>query len=355
MLIAALDLGATDKAGDGGGLRQLRFSRDGRYALAQDASEVTVLTCEPFQVLFRIPAVNATPAQFSPDSKEVTLVKSITRAGPAVLSIAHGTPQFERWSVAGQRLVASWDLPRLGCGTLAVGPDARTITCVDFEGTLRVLDQPSALTALEIGKFSPPLFFWTGQLAGAAKMAISPDGRFVVAVGLGGLGRGKVVIWDTAERADLKLRGQLGALRNAGVWNMQFAFVGTQRLVMSCGTWQKKYIVAARIASLPDGTASSVTKIPWGPELLGATDPRFLIILHPYYSQFANSYYGSYRVPYPSQGAAAVELGASEMITSQTPALDVLGNKYVAEVRPGVVGLYERGKGLQASVVLHQQ
>jgi hypothetical protein len=41
-----------------------------------------------------------------------------------------------------------------------------------------------------------------------------------------------------------------------------------------------------------------------------------------------------------------------EMITSETPALDVLGRYYVAERAGGKVGLYERGKGLQASVSL---
>jgi hypothetical protein len=35
--------------------------------------------------------------------------------------------------------------------------------------------------------------------------------------------------------------------------------------------------------------------------------------------------------------------------------IGVFGNRYVAEVRPGEVGLYERGKGLQATVVLHKK
>jgi hypothetical protein len=35
--------------------------------------------------------------------------------------------------------------------------------------------------------------------------------------------------------------------------------------------------------------------------------------------------------------------------------IGVFGNRYVAEVRPGEVGLYERRKGLQATVVLHKK
>ena len=38
---------------------------------------------------------------------------------------------------------------------------------------------------------------------------------------------------------------------------------------------------------------------------------------------------------------------------SDTPAIDVLGRYYVTEASPGVVGLYERGKGLQATLALH--
>jgi len=342
-------------------LRQLRFSWDGKYVLAQDDFEITVLTADPFAVLFRVPAGSAALAQFTPDSKEFTFISSITRADSAVINVARDAPNLQRWSVGGRRLVASMSLPRLVCRTMAVVSDARTLACVDFEGTLRVLDLASGQAGLEIRRFSGPIFFWIGLQrhdfdggAGAAKMAASPDGRFVVAVGLGGPGRGRVVVWDTTEGREVKLAGRLGALRNAAVWNMQFAFVGRQRLVMSCGTWQKQYVVAARIVSFPDGATSSTAKIPWGPELLAAADPQFLIVVHPYYSEFAASYYGSYRFPYPSEGAAAVDLATGEMIITNTPVIDVFGSRYVTEVRPGVVGLHERGRGLQASVVLRQ-
>ena len=48
-------------------LRQLRFSPNGRYVLAQDDLQVTILAVEPFAILFRIPAEDATEAQFTPD------------------------------------------------------------------------------------------------------------------------------------------------------------------------------------------------------------------------------------------------------------------------------------------------
>jgi hypothetical protein len=50
---------------------QLRFSPDGRYSLAQDVSEITVLAVTPLAKLFRISAENAGDAQFTPDSLEI--------------------------------------------------------------------------------------------------------------------------------------------------------------------------------------------------------------------------------------------------------------------------------------------
>src|SRR5580658_7212855 len=63
-------------------LRQLRFSPDGRYVLAQDNSEIAVLTVSPLAVRFRIPAELAGDAQFTPDSREVIFVGSLSRADP---------------------------------------------------------------------------------------------------------------------------------------------------------------------------------------------------------------------------------------------------------------------------------
>ncbi len=52
-------------------VRKLHFSLDGRYVLAQDDSGLTVLTVQPFAVLFRIPSENITYSGFTPDSQQV--------------------------------------------------------------------------------------------------------------------------------------------------------------------------------------------------------------------------------------------------------------------------------------------
>lgn len=56
-----------------GSLEYLQFSPDGRYLLAQDESSVFVLSSEPLGPLFRIDALNAQWAQFTPDSQSVVV------------------------------------------------------------------------------------------------------------------------------------------------------------------------------------------------------------------------------------------------------------------------------------------
>ena len=57
-------------------LTGLKFSPNGRYVLAQDDFGITVLSVQPFAVLFRIPARDAEHAGFTADSKEVVFVNA---------------------------------------------------------------------------------------------------------------------------------------------------------------------------------------------------------------------------------------------------------------------------------------
>ena len=68
IFVIALQLGLETVAGSEPSqtVRQLQFSPDGRYLLAQDDSGIIVLTIEPLRILFRIPAANATLGHFTP-------------------------------------------------------------------------------------------------------------------------------------------------------------------------------------------------------------------------------------------------------------------------------------------------
>jgi len=72
-----------------GSLEYLQFSPDGRYLLAQDESSVFVLSREPLSPLFRIDALNAQWAQFSPDSKSVV--------------VADDELRVQKWDISGKQ------------------------------------------------------------------------------------------------------------------------------------------------------------------------------------------------------------------------------------------------------------
>jgi len=130
------------------GLRQLRFSPDGRYVLAQDNSGIAVLTVSPLAVLLRIPAELAGDAQFTPDSHQIVFLKSLAPADhkPSVagqrILLARSAPRVERWNVLDGTHVDSAEIKGLNCVTHELSPDGSILACDDPEGTLHIIDVP---------------------------------------------------------------------------------------------------------------------------------------------------------------------------------------------------------------------
>ncbi len=358
-------------------LRQLRFSPDGRYVLAQDDAEITVLTAQPLAVLFRIPAHDARDVQFTPGSRQIVFISSVSHV--------------EHWSIAGHTRAAVREVPVTACGTERLSPDARFLTCVDPQGTLRLLDVATGATALERKKYGKPLVDLmgcdsVGDCSGGvvlmdpsrAREDFSPDGRFLVAApalpfGLLG-GDDLVIAWDLQTGRAMRRRGDLMLLRvgsslsyYAGRSLQYFAFAAPDRLVISYMFWAnyRDGLVTARLVAFPSGKEIARPKLPAGP-LFRAADPAFIIVRpfgplpKPHAAPDSGRGQLVFRPPSPQSGppnprSAAVEIATGEVIISETPALDVFGRYYVAEPTPGVAGLYERGKGLQASVALHKK
>jgi len=358
-------LDAANNPGAGGQLRQLRFSPDGQYLIAQDDSEIAVLAGSPLSVLFRIPAENTTLAEFTPDSREVVFISSVTQEDPTRLTIALGTPNVEHWRIHDRTRVAS--IPRSGllCGTVSLSPDGLTVACDDFGGTLRVMDAATGENVLEKPKFgryfkisrgSPtaPVGYKEIGDPGDALLEFSPDGRFLLAIPRSG--DGPAYIWDVRSKRLFKPGGALRPVN--GRFTLLFCgFVAPDRVLLAStqALAPKRYVATDKIVSVPDGRLLSTAKAPWAPEMRRAADSAFAVVVHPFYEEWVEFDRRSHRIPHRGDGAAAVELATGQMITSDTPALDVFGSRYVAEVRPGEIGLYERGKGLQATVVLHKK
>ena len=139
-----------------GPLRELRFSPDGRYVLAQDSAAITVLTVHPFEVSLRIHDSNAATAQFTPDSRDIVFLTSHSRGGAGPGMIA------ERWNVEDATRTSSKEF-FWNCGSAALSPDGETWACVDDHGTFRLLDLASGRILFEkrnLNKLGPDERGW---------------------------------------------------------------------------------------------------------------------------------------------------------------------------------------------------
>ena len=308
-----------------GSLRQLRFSPDGRYVFAQDDSEITLLTVEPFTILFRIPTRDAIEAQFTPDSRSVVFVSSSVRVDAEKIALAKSAAQVERWSLTEHTRAAATTLPSLVCGTEKLSPDGGVLACVDLKGALHFIDIASGRT----------LFAKKGL--GSPTIEFSPDGHFIIVKPQNPWEPD--LVWNVRGRSLMKLSGPLKQLKGQGS-----VFIAPDKIFISEGEDVLSPRVGnARVIAFPSGQLLSQPQVLFG-AFARATDRGFVIVHY-----FGSSLSGQNFL----NRAAAVELSTGKVFVSETPALDVFSPFVVAERKKGEVGLYEIGKAVKAAVVLH--
>jgi len=344
LLVLSMGAGAGQELhAPAGSFRQLRFSPDGRYVLAQDDVEITVLGVEHFAILFRIPAQYATDAQFTPDSGSVVFVGSAARVDSRKIALAKSAAHVEQWSIADRTRVRSTPLPAVVCGADKLSPDGGLRACLDLSGTLTFFDVASGQAVFEKKKFAPPVQIF-GRFTRAidsesASMEFSPDGHFLIV--RSDDPEGPDLAWNVREKNIVKLTGPLKQLNHHGS-----VFLTPDRIFISEGENALKPGVAnCKVIQFPSGQLLSEPKVPFG-TFSRAADPGFVVMHH-----FGSSLPGRSS---PNR-SAAVELNTGQAIISETPGLDVCGRLYVAEREKGEVGLYEFGKGLKVSCVLRGQ
>jgi hypothetical protein len=104
----------------------VRISPDGKYVLAQDDSNIYVLTRSPLKNLFRIDAPDAHTAHFTPDSTGI--VFQVVELG--------GSPRVEHWDIASQKRLEVHEIyVRRGCILSNLSPDGHTLACLSFAGS----------------------------------------------------------------------------------------------------------------------------------------------------------------------------------------------------------------------------
>lgn len=336
-------------------LRQLRFSPDGRHILAQDTSRVTVLTVQPFGVLFQAPAASAGPAKFSPDSREIVFLTP-GAAGRRLPS------HVERWSIADRARVGFIAVPDQACQSEGLSPDGRVLACVDAKGTLRLLDVASGGTIFLKKRFAR-LFVEGSESCtpvdtlsedavniqgesgsteycisaagdpGSARFDFSPDGRFLIVKPQ--YARGSAIAFDLPAGRTVRLAGRLKDLNRA-----DFTFVAPDRMVISrvhtspsLSLWNSavKSVQINALVAFPSGEAvSKLAQFPPG-TLSPAADSSFVRIL-------------------AADGTGrAIEYRAGQVIASATRALDVSANYCVTQGSNANLGLFSRSKCLQAA------
>ena len=321
----------------------MRFSPDGQYILAQEDFRITVLTQRPFRALFRIPAEGPSPAEFTPDSRQIVFVSS---AASLELASSTSLAQVERWSIADRTRIGFAEIRLHGCDSKGLSPDGLVLACVDFDGTLRLLDVASGETIFEKKRFGKPIVLWVEDQwrdpldlfprhelgdPGSAKIDFSPDGRFFLALPYDA--DGSAFAFDLTARRPIALSRHV---RGLIMWH-DFAFVAPGHLVISQVRIGPSRVTATLIA-FPSGRVLSKTKIPPGP-VFRAADARFVLVrpCGPFPRRLDSDWEHVKKT-------GACELRTGQLTLSRTPALDVFGGHFVAESATGEIGLYERGK-----------
>lgn len=167
-------------------IRNLRFSPDGNYILAQDDAGISLATRSPFAFLFYIPAPDARDAQFSPNSASVVFLTSGLRV--------------EVWNIAERKRTSVHEITfREFCLQTELSPDGNTLACLNSHFALLLFDVGTAAVLQEKKDFFIPswlefiqLFLKigadeerdAGSSSGSSQLVslkFSPDGRFFLA------------------------------------------------------------------------------------------------------------------------------------------------------------------------------
>jgi hypothetical protein len=204
-------------------IKNLKFSPDGEYSLAQDDASIFVLSNDPFEYLFRIDAPEANHAQFSPDSKKILFLTKGLRV--------------EEWNIEDEERtkVHELALPE-GCLSSALSHDGKLLACVNRQLDLSLIDVGSGTALLtEKAYFEPKNYGFDGDMLRMLvyvwteigysqwiRMAFSTDDRYFAATGAN-----MAIAINVADHAKIPLRGEL-----SGMLTANFVFLGPDRILV---------------------------------------------------------------------------------------------------------------------------
>jgi WD40 repeat protein len=221
----------------------IRVSPDGKYIIAQDDSNLFVLTRSPLKSVLRLDAPEASAAQFTPDSTGI-----VFQFAPAGSS-----PRVEHWDIASNKRLDVHEIyVRRGCLLSTLSPDGKTLACLN-QGTVNIgysLDLDLFDTASGNSFFhKKDWVFVNSQLANyfvllrvslgivaagdedlydqVSRVVFSPDGRYLVARSIT-----NTFAMDLISRTPLNLHGNVRELLDLG----RFTFLSDGRFAGVTGS-----------------------------------------------------------------------------------------------------------------------
>lgn len=187
-------------------LRNLTFSPDGKWLVAQHESDAVLLATAPLAVRLQIPTATAHRAVFSPDS--------------GTLHLLTHTHRLETWSLATltRQSVREVVTGTANCVETLLAPGGRALACRTGQNEIRLYD--AATDALVATRE-----FELDQGARPPQLAFSPDGRYFLTAARAGTSSDPPWAYDLDKRANVVLPGPLRAQLPGG-----FVFAGANRL-----------------------------------------------------------------------------------------------------------------------------
>ena len=294
-------------------LENVVLSPDGKYVLAQDESQIHVMTTVPLKLRFSIDALDAEMAQFTPDAR--------------YLVFNYNDLHIEKWDlITGQPADILDFVDYAGCVQTSLSPDGKVLACVSLNGDsvwLKLVDVSTDRMLYQNMHFFDHYYSLgnTNAYLGfnpsfQALMRWTRDGRYFVAAS-GTVG----MAYDLKQHQTVKLEKTLSDLSQE-----RFAFVGSDKLVSTCdwsfksGSSEDTYRMC--YTTFPGGQSLGTFQLPRG-WLAGVTGSDKLL-------------FG----PVTNAAAAIVDPAthkANDEFKQET--VDLVGNELATEVQTGGIAV----------------
>jgi hypothetical protein len=298
-------------------IHTLKFSRDGKYVLAQDSGNIYVLSHDPFKTVFQISAPDAYPAQFTPDSGEIVFYDRSLRV--------------ERWNLKSQEQVSATEVYVMRmCLQTLLSPDGKTLACYRGSKDLDLIEVATGDHFLEKKNFLEGKADMDVGLSSLTfkyslkylNLGFSPDGRYFVAA----LKSENSLIYDIAGKHEIPVPGPLKPFLG-----MAFAFVTPESILGFAGQRGEK----SAIVEFPSGKVLRPLDL-GGARPTAATHGDYVLIR-----------------PIKDYAVGILDVNANQLVgANKQSALDVYDKQYVAEMKNGQVGLFGTGAGPMAEATL---